>query len=343
MEHNFQNSVRYFLQSINAQFVEDKNVFCFPEHDFAIILEHAPESIVEYPSQSMSEAALQNALQSMSESALPIASQSSGEPLGKQDLLYLYEDRWWHSQELMRGRILSRLNCFKSIFARKCKIVGGAQVQEAVQDFLEKYHSYGKAKSKYRYALLYDNEIVAVASFSQPRPIPRTINGETVLFQSYEWIRYASLPNVRVVGGMGRLLQAFLKQMQQMRQVQEQNQPLQPKMHIKQSVVAAQMPPQPAFPIEVMSYSDNEWSAGSVYEKLGFTMVAERQAVEYFVNRITYERLSERKLLKLYNNQTQSEFQTQQEKIESATLLPQSFLSNFYKIKNKGSRKFLLK
>ncbi|MEG0518779.1 MAG: hypothetical protein RR555_07930 [Bacteroidales bacterium] len=327
MEHNFQNSVRDFLQSTDVQFIESENIFWLPEHAFAIILEHAPESPVE------------SALHYMSKSTLQSASQFNREHFSKHDLLYLYEDRWWHSQELMRGRILSRLNCFKSIFARKCKIVMGAQVQAVVQDFLEKYHSYGKAKSKYRYALLYENEVVAVASFSQPCPIPRNINGETVLFQSYEWIRYASLPNVRVVGGMGRLLQAFLKQM---KQVQEQNQPLQPKNDIKQGIMPEQVSQHSSpFPIEVMSYSDNEWSAGSVYEKLGFSMVAERQAVEYFVNRTTYERLSERKLLKLYNNLSNIEFHTQKEKIESATLLPQSFLNHFYKIKNKGSRKFL--
>lgn len=296
MENSFRNSLLNFLQSINVQFIENKNVFCFTELDLTIVLQYA------------------------SKSALQTAPQSFKDYLPSKDILYLYEDRWWHSQELVQWRIMSRLGHFKSVFARKCKIVGGKQVQEAVQDFLEKYHSYGKAKSKYRYALLYENDIVAVASFSQPRSIPRNINGEIILFQSYEWIRYASLPNVRVVGGMGRLLQAFMKELKELKQ---------------------------AYPIEVMSYSDNEWSSGSVYEKLGFSPAGEREAVEYFVNRATYERLSERKLLKYYYNEIfrseSSHIAGKQKKIESAAMLPQSFLNNFYKIKNKGSRKFLIR
>ena len=89
-----------------------------------------------------------------------------------------------------------------------------------------------------------------------------------LIFDSYEWIRYASLPGVRVVGGMGRLLKAFIEE--------------------RYSRI------EPGTPLEVMTYSDTEWGNGEVYEKLGFKYAGSRPPVKYFVNRHTYARLSER-------------------------------------------------
>ncbi len=50
-------------------------------------------------------------------------------------------------------------------------------------------------------------ELVAVATFSNARRWEK--DGRTV--SSYEWVRYASLPDTRVVGGMGKLLKAFIE------------------------------------------------------------------------------------------------------------------------------------
>ncbi len=49
-------------------------------------------------------------------------------------------------------------------------------------------------------------ELVAVATFSNARRWEK--QGRTV--SSYEWVRYASLRDTRVVGGMGKLLKAFV-------------------------------------------------------------------------------------------------------------------------------------
>lgn len=268
--------------------------------------------------------------------------------LTDRDVLYLYEDRWWYNREVIQERIMSRLKCFRSIFARKCKILSGKEfikendtiicVGDAVQSFLDQYHAYGAAKSKYRYALVYENRIVAVASFSQPRPMARRVlnpfaniphkemktvkildntlpcgiqysYNDVIMFNSYEWVRYASLPNIRVVGGMGKIMNAFLYDIGG-----------------KKSTFT-----------ELMTYSDNEWSTGEVYQKLGFTLAGERAPVEYYVCSKTHERLSERKLVELYNKRCMNK-----EKIVDSTMLPQSFLCDFYKINNKGSRKFLI-
>lgn len=74
--------------------------------------------------------------------------------------------------------------------------------------------------------------MVAVGCFSGAR---KWIKGDRTV-RSYEWVRAASLPDVRVAGGMGKILQAFIDEV---------------------------------FPDDIMSYAP-AGADGGVYEKLGF-------------------------------------------------------------------------
>jgi len=58
--------------------------------------------------------------------------------------------------------------------------------------------------------------------------------------RSCEWVRYACLPGIRVVGGMGRFLDVFVEKVR---------------------------------PDDVMSYADASWSEGESYRTLGFELV----------------------------------------------------------------------
>ena len=224
---------------------------------------------------------------------------------GSVDVIYLYEDRWFFKKELVQKRILARLGRFISVFARKCSVMDDAAIKadsrknSAIKAFLNEYHSYGDAMCKYRYALEYKGKIVAVATFSAPRPMKRDGYGETI-FDSYEWVRYASLPDHRVVGGMGKLLKKFLEDVQ---------------MKGRGSV-------------EVMSYSDIEWSQGEVYERLGFTMVQHRDAVEFVVNTDTFERVSLNKI-------------SRQRSLSGNGAYNSGVNDNYVKIRNMGSNKYL--
>lgn len=222
------------------------------------------------------------------------------------DILYLYEDRWYHDSGI-KERILARLGRFDSVFARKCRLISDREIKsdsvliKRVREFLERYHSYGDAKCKYRYALEYGGKIVAAATFSFGRKISRDMADGAIVYDSYEWIRYASLPGCRIAGGMGRILKAFVSDLE------EEGVP-----HI-----------------EIMSYSDNEWSCGAVYTTLGFERAGERSAVEYYVNRTDFERLSKRKLLKKEPSLEDS--------LNSGQIPP-----GYVRIRNMGSIKFLL-
>ena len=133
----------------------------------------------------------------------------------------------------------------KNIFARNCEL---RRIDKpTAKAFLDAYHRLGDTTCRYRYGLftrrttgagetsLPAGTLVAVSTFSNAR---RWQKGESVV-SSYEWIRYASIDGLRVVGGMGKLLQAFIDDVH---------------------------------PDDIMSYADADWpDGGDAYRTLGFT------------------------------------------------------------------------
>lgn len=170
--------------------------------------------------------------------------------------IYVFEDRWFTSKELISKRILARLGDFNSIFARDCTV---HRIDSPTADaFLQENHSYGAAKARYKYGMYELGCLVAVATFSSPRSIPRRFtDGTTSLLKSYEWVRYASLADCMISGGMGKMMSAFVEDVR---------------------------------PDEIMSYADLEWSAGDVYPTLGFVEAGRREPVSFWVDPATYKR-----------------------------------------------------
>ncbi len=170
----------------------------------------------------------------------------------------VYEDLWYTKGEIIRNRLKANLGKGEVLFARKCTVSEITSAEAGV--FLESHHLLGSAKSRYRYGLFYNNRLVAVATFSLPRQIKR---GDQSV-NSYEWVRYASEGSLRIAGGMGKLLNFFID---------------------KES------------PQDIMSYADCDWSAGKVYQELGFIFAGKTKPVEFYVNRNTYQRVSAKKLM----------------------------------------------
>lgn len=171
--------------------------------------------------------------------------------------IFLYEDVWFRGGDTIQKRVLAHLGEFRSIFARKCEV---RQLDTPeVAPFFNSYHTYCSARSKYRFGLFHNEELVAAASFSSGRPMTR---GDKTL-ESFEWVRYASLPDTRISGGMGKLLQAFADTVH---------------------------------PDEVMSYADLEWSSGEVYRQLGFIEAGRRAPVEFCIDQKEWRRISVSKI-----------------------------------------------
>ena len=181
-----------------------------------------------------------------------LSSHACGRPI------IITEDRWHSQKEMMKARVLAHLEVFDQAYARNCEIRRIDKTTAA--KFLAANHSYGDSSSRYRYGLFLKRHtghiaeegtetwkypvgtLVAVATFSNARKWVK--NDKTI--RSYEWIRYASLSGLRISGGMGKLLKAFIEDVQ---------------------------------PDDIMSYADLEWSEGSVYEHLGFELEGQKDPV----------------------------------------------------------------
>lgn len=192
---------------------------------------------------------------------------------GMRDAVCVYQDRWIFSGPLVRSMLRVRLGLGASVFARNCGVRSISA--ETAASFLEANHIYGTARSAVRLGLFRVRStggreigmdatpvLVAVASFSAGR---RMENG----LMSYEWVRYASLRGVRVVGGMGRLLQAFADAMRREGAGED---------------------------FEVMTYADTEWYGGGSYLNLGFRDEGFRPPVRFLCDPVTGLRVHEGKI-----------------------------------------------
>lgn len=110
--------------------------------------------------------------------------------------------------------VVSYPSTFISLFARNCTV---RKIDSApAKAFMEANHRYGFSKCRYCYGLFVSheghdgvfhmNDMVAVACFSNAR---RWVKGDRTV-RSYEWVRYASVEGTRVLGGMSKLLKAFI-------------------------------------------------------------------------------------------------------------------------------------
>ncbi len=167
--------------------------------------------------------------------------------------LIITEDRWKAQRSMMETRLLAHLEIFTSVFARNCEV---RRIEKAeAQNFLAANHSYGYAACKYHYGLINRKTggLIAVATFSNARKWIK--DGREI--RSYEWTRYASLPDMRISGGMGKMLKAFITDVQ---------------------------------PDDIMSYADLEWSEGLVYSRLGFVQESRKTPVCFTIDPVSYER-----------------------------------------------------
>lgn len=182
------------------------------------------------------------------------------------------EDRWYSQKAMTQARLLAHLEVFSQAFARNCEI-RRIEKKEA-QEFLQTNHSYGYAACRYHYGMFLKRQtghlaeglpvkpgmtevrpgtLVAVATFSNSR---KWVKGDKDI-RSYEWTRFASLPGLRISGGMGRMLKAFINEVK---------------------------------PDDIMSYADLEWSEGNVYKTLGFELEGKKEPVLFVVDADSWER-----------------------------------------------------
>ena len=152
-------------------------------------------------------------------------------------IIHLHQDVWLDKLEIVQCRLLAKLGRTPHrIFARKT--IAKRINSVTAMAFLQQHHLWGPTKAKYYYGLfaITTQEQVAVATFSARRNILR--NG--VPHKSHELVRYCAKRDGTVVGGISKLLQAFIVDQQ---------------------------------PDDIVTLVDRDWGPGSGWHPLGFQTV----------------------------------------------------------------------
>lgn len=156
--------------------------------------------------------------------------------LDGQSLIHLHQDVWRAKTDIVRSRLLVRLGkTRRRIFARKTTV---QRIDATLAlPFLQEHHLWSATKAKYYYGLWDDNgDLVAVATFSSRRNVLR--NG--VPHRSHELVRFCSRRDEAVVGGITKLVTAFIREHE---------------------------------PDDIVTVVDRDWGPGSGWYKLGFETV----------------------------------------------------------------------
>lgn len=167
-------------------------------------------------------------------------------------IIHIWEDVYLKHTNLVKARLLAIIGIRKRIHARQTTIVRIDKQQG--EAFLSIHHLQQYVSAYYKYALVFKDEIAAVATFSKSR----VMNDGVVPYRSFELIRFASKTGTTVTGGLGKLLNHFIDQHQ---------------------------------PAHIMTYADRDWSNGEGYPKLGFKEAGKTPPQLFNVDIETYERL----------------------------------------------------
>lgn len=149
-------------------------------------------------------------------------------------LVSIFDVDWWHNQQKVKNILSSLLNKSEIIYARNTEVK--SMSKQVGREFLVKYHLDNDSnQSLYYYGLFSkkDNSLLSVMSFGRMR-------GQNSNYDKpdyYELVRFATIPNVKIIGGASKLLKKFEKEFN---------------------------------PHFILSYSDNDYFSGDVYSKLGF-------------------------------------------------------------------------
>lgn len=188
------------------------------------------------------------------------------------ELFSIFSDSWDQHKQAWKEKILSKIGKLdKRVFARKCQVIRISSSE--TKDLLTNHHIQGYCTSEIAYALKHNDEIVAVMTFSKPRPGIGKVYREG----AYELVRYAT--KYSVPGGASRLLKRFVKDV---------------------------------CPTLIVSYSSNVYSTGKLYRTLGFSLSRENTSGYWYYHSKTkksYHRSSftKHKLVNDGNDPTLSE------------------------------------
>lgn len=115
-------------------------------------------------------------------------------------IIFIFEHEWMFKRSICESIIKNALSKNEQrIYARKCKVI--EVDKNTAKSFLENNHIAGYADSSINLALFYEAQMVALATFRKDR-----FGRDKSIF---ELIRFCSIKNSNVVGGLSKLLNYF--------------------------------------------------------------------------------------------------------------------------------------
>ncbi|KAL7451959.1 hypothetical protein ACHAWC_003716, partial [Mediolabrus comicus] len=128
-------------------------------------------------------------------------------------VVHLHEDVWKRSPDIVKSRLRSKCGLYKRrIFARQTMVKRITKLE--YHQFLDANHLWGATGAKYAFGLYTkvtsreEESLVAVATFSNKRKIQRASTN----FHSYELLRFCTGMDCTVIGGLSKLIAAFVKE-----------------------------------------------------------------------------------------------------------------------------------
>ena len=159
-------------------------------------------------------------------------------------LISIFEDEWDNQQEIVKSRLKHILSPAKPVTIFARKCAIRPILPKEKNDFLNVYHIQKTDKAKSCLGAFYKDELLAVMTFAATN---FTKGGDG---SQAELARFATKRGYHLPGIASKLISEFRK----------------------------------TNGSEIISYSDNRWSVGNVYEKIGFTKLAESKPGYFYIN-----------------------------------------------------------
>jgi len=149
------------------------------------------------------------------------------------DVFHIWEYNWINNNDIIKSMIKNKLNLTSNkIYARKCEIK--ELDSKTYKQFCQKNHIQGFSPSKIKLGLYYENKLVACMGLGNLRA---NLGNKNKPKNYYELIRYCTLLDNNIIGGASKLMKYFERNYK---------------------------------PELLISYADNDYSNGNLYNKLGF-------------------------------------------------------------------------
>jgi len=148
--------------------------------------------------------------------------------------IHISEDQLRRDSKKIYNRLKVQAGRAEKVYARSTV---AARIEKHIAlAFLKEHHLQVALPGKYRYGLYHQGELVSLAVFSAGR----RMHDKAEDYRSFELIRFCHKSDIIVIGGLSKLIQAFIKDFK---------------------------------PSDIMTYVDADWTQDSSLQKIGFEVV----------------------------------------------------------------------